>query len=565
MLSNYEIIKTIGKGGFGEVFLAEEKISGRKVAIKRLLEENSDRQDLILHEIETVSKLTHPNIITYYHSFINDGLLHLVMEYCDNGSLQNQILNEKILYNTALKYCEIIASTLEYVHNKNIVHHDIKPANILFDRNNNLKICDFGVANTLSGTISYLAPEMFEWNPENRNDRRIDIYALGVTLYELIMGENIFSSLSAHEIIERHEKMDFDFQETPLWVQNIILKAIHKTPELRFQVMEDFKDAIISKNVPVVLNKDLIDAANLANIASEALKRKSWKNIIKELEYADKKVFPNNVNIKIQLGRYYLFQRKLSIAKGYFEFARRLNPRISVQKELGNIYLELGKYPFAISLLSDHINLNPADLEAHNMLVKCYYKTNRFEIAMDHLKTLIKFSDDKPCFYNNYFICKVLTNPGSIDKVSFAQHLQNPFFEYNYMIYQKTEYTNDPNLALLKSRLLFQDYRFNTIQNSKNVIEIGFNNEVINFEKSIISIGREGYGNDLSISESNSISRNHLLLINSKNDIWLYNLSDLGTYVDGELIEDKVFLTGHHEIRIADCIFTLKTDNVLLL
>jgi tetratricopeptide (TPR) repeat protein len=145
----------------------------------------------------------------------------------------------------------------------------------------------------------------------------------------------------------------------------------------------------------------MIDAGNLAIKADRALKRKRWKNILKELEYADTTVYPNNVNIKIQLGRFYLFMRKLSKARKYFESAKKLNPRISIQKELGNIYLELGQYPFAISLLSDHINLNPADLEAHNLLVKCYYETDRYEVAIDHLTMLLKFSDNKPCFYNN--------------------------------------------------------------------------------------------------------------------------------------------------------------------
>jgi serine/threonine protein kinase len=129
-----------------------------------LLEKDPENQASILHEIKTVSKLSHPNVINYLHSFIDNGLLYLVMEYCNGGSLLDHILNNDISYNIALEYCSIIASALEYIHDKGVIHHDIKPANILFDINNNLKISDFGISNSLTGTISYLAPEMFEYN-----------------------------------------------------------------------------------------------------------------------------------------------------------------------------------------------------------------------------------------------------------------------------------------------------------------------------------------------------------------------------------------------------------------
>jgi len=85
MLRNYNKIRTLGKGAFGEVFLATEKISGKKVAIKCLLEKVPENQESILHEIKSVSKLSHPNVINYFHSFYDEGLLYLVMEYCSCG------------------------------------------------------------------------------------------------------------------------------------------------------------------------------------------------------------------------------------------------------------------------------------------------------------------------------------------------------------------------------------------------------------------------------------------------------------------------------------------------
>ena len=565
MLINYKKIRNLGKGHFGEVFLAEEKTSGRKVAIKCLLEKVPENQKSILHEIETVSKLSHPNVINYLHSFYDNGLLYLVMEYCSGGSLRDIINKKNISYNIALKYCATIAVTMDYIHNKGIIHHDIKPDNILFDSNNKLKISDFGISNSLTGTIPYLALEMFAYNPSNRNDTRIDVYALGITLYEMILGTNPFWHLSENEIRAKHEEMDFDFSGFPEWVQNIILKAIHKTPELRFQLMKDFKDAIIAKNVPILLSKDMIDAGNLAIKSNKALKRKHWKNILSELKYADTTIYPNNVNIKIQLGRYYLFMRKLSEAKDFFESAKKLNPRISIQKELGNIYLELRQYPFAISLLSDHINLNPADLEAHNLLVKCYYETGRYEVAIDHLTMLLKFSDDKPCFYNNYYICKALKYIDNYYPVPSENNFRNPFLEYNYSVNTESEKSWDKEgTPTLKSKLLFQDFRYNQIQNSENIIEIKFNDHTTKFTKEIISFGRSGFDNDFIISADNDISRRHFIIINCKNDVWLYNLSSLKFFVDNEIIKDKIFLSGLHEIKISDYNFSIKTDINLL-
>jgi serine/threonine protein kinase len=566
MLKNYKITKSLGKGGFGEVFLAIEKISDRKVAIKCLIEKNPENQNSILHEIKMVSKISHPNVINYLHSFIDNDLLYLVMEYCEGGALIDQIIYHDVSYNIALEYCVTIASALEFIHNKGIIHHDIKPSNILLDCNNNLKISDFGVANSLTGTIPYLAPEMFEWNPANRNDRRIDVYALGITLYEMISGHNPFYGLTKNEIINKHEKMDFDFTGFPEWVENIILKAIHKTPELRFQLMKDFKEAIIAKNVPLLLSKDLIDAGNLALKARRALKRKHWRNIIKELEYADTIIYPNNVNIKIQLGRYYLFMRKLKEAKDYFESAKKLNSRISIQKELGNIYIELGKFPLAISLLSDHINLNPSDLEAHNLLVRCYYETGRYETAIDHLTMLLKFSDDMHCFYNNYYICNALIKPNIDSQIQSEDLLKNPFLKYNYSVVteEKRSWTVD-NITSLKSKLLFQDYRFNQINKSENTTEINFRNIKTTFDKQIISFGRNGYDNDFPLSDFNDISRRQFILINCKNDVWLYNLSKLSITVDDHLISDKIFLHGLHTVKISDLELAIKTDIDLLI
>ena len=178
----YRFERELGKGGFGTVFLAREDVSHREVAIKQLNSQDADRQRAIIHEMQMVSRFNHPNIITYHHHFSENGLLFLVMEYCAGGSVRDAIARRKISATEALNWIQTLAETLDFVHKKLIVHHDIKPDNILFTENGAIKLSDFGIANTGGGTLAYMSPEALAWDERSVDDPRVDIYALGVTL-----------------------------------------------------------------------------------------------------------------------------------------------------------------------------------------------------------------------------------------------------------------------------------------------------------------------------------------------------------------------------------------------
>ena len=180
--NKYIFIKDLGNGGFGKVFLAKERVSNRFVAIKQLLTENKFLQENIIHEIETVAKFENPNIVTFYHHFREEGIFYLVMEYCSGGSLRDKINSNTYTNTEAIDWMITLAKSLRIIHKKGIIHHDIKPDNILFTQNGNIKIADFGVANKNMGTRSYMCPESFSWDFKSTNDPRIDIYSLGVTL-----------------------------------------------------------------------------------------------------------------------------------------------------------------------------------------------------------------------------------------------------------------------------------------------------------------------------------------------------------------------------------------------
>jgi len=567
--NKYRFEKELGKGGFGRVFLAREEVSDRLVAIKQLNNTDKEQQQKIIYEIQVVAKFNHPNIVTYHHHFSQDCLLYLVMEYCSGGSLQEKLDAKQVDAVNALLWVQTLSEAFEFVHQKGIIHHDIKPLNILFAENGTIKISDFGVANTGAGTRAFMSPEALNWESDSVKDARVDIYALGVTLMMLLSGANPFYFLSREEIIALHDKGDFPIKKLPNWLQEIILKAINKVPELRFQSMNDFAEGIKAKQVPLVLNKDIIKAGEFAEKAEKLLSTKKWLRAGALLEFAAGQ-YPNNVNVIKMLGKYYLMQQHISKAKRCYEKALQLNSRLDVQKELGWLNLASKKYPTAISLLSDHLHRNPSDYEAYNLLLQCFYETNRYEAGMDLARTLLDINSDNVCFANNYYICCAMHNIGeTIFPNTVLKAKSNDFVDYNFSVILESEPTHSKDKKpTLKSKLLFMDYRFHKLTSStlhfvQSNIEDG---KIGATEKRIIKFGRKGYEvNDIEIPGGTGISRRHCLIINCKDDVWLYDLDSTGTYVNNELVKDKIPLIGLNTIRIGKVEYQITTDKDKLL
>jgi len=562
----YTFIKELGSGGFGKVFLAKEDVSNRLVAIKQLKYEGLASQEEIIREIELVSRLQLPNVITYHHHFWHEEALFLVMEYCAKGSLWDELKGKPANAHDAFLWTQIIAESLAYVHKEGIIHHDIKPGNILFTATGTVKISDFGIANTVWGTRTYMSPELLNGTASER-DSGADIYALGVTLMEMLTGVNPFAGLNKQEILALHEAGDFPITHLPTWQQEVVLKAINKVPELRFQSCGEFAEAIQARHVPFVLDRDVLRAGVLAEKAEKMLGGRNWYKAINYVEQAQR-AFPPHVAVLRAGGRYYLRRNQPAKAKKYFEAALQRNPRLSIQKELGKVHLDTGNYATAISLLSDHLHRSPSDYEAYNYLLQCFYETGRYEVAINLAKMMLEAAPDATCFYNNHFLSSVLSDPEyAVVPVDARRTANNPLLKYNLSVLTESPLSHNWNAEpTLKTKFIFQDYHCE-FSKQPPVILIAEDGEPEPHELSqaIITFGREGFNADFSLPTT-AVSRKHCLIINTTDEVVLYDLASTGTILKPtKRVLTKEILIGRNVITVAGHKFTIYMEKEKLL
>lgn len=235
----FEILECLGRGGMGVVYKARQKSLDRIVAIKILPPEGVGEEafsERFAREAATLAKLSHPNIVTVHDFGETAGLFYIVMEYVDGVNLRDLLREGKLEAEQALAIVPPICEALQYAHDKGIVHRDIKPENLLLDRDGRVKIADFGIASLVgasgesAGTPPYMAPEQ----SGGRTDHRADIYALGVVLYEMLTGER-----PEKDVVAPSRKMQVDVR-----IDEMVLRALEKEPELRYQTAGEFRTAV---------------------------------------------------------------------------------------------------------------------------------------------------------------------------------------------------------------------------------------------------------------------------------------------------------------------------------
>ena len=560
----YKIIKKLGRGGFGIVYLAEDSLAKREVAIKALLEKKDLNSNELIREIEFLASIQHPSIVTFHHHITYNNILYLVMEYCKNGSLEDLIKTyKKLSVNQAIEIAIKICEVLEFIHNKNIVHHDIKPSNILMGDKGVIKVSDFGIANTHGGSLHYLSPEIYISEYISSEDVRVDIYALGITFLEMIIGENPFIKFSRKDVLSI--KINHNFIPTNLaqWLQEIILKATNPIPELRFQTATEFKEALIAKCVPYNFNRARLNADKMFYAANRRLSTKNWKQAINYIN-AGLELHNSSALGLLTAGKYYLKINDTLNAKGYFEQAIKINPSVNIKKELAEINITEENYSQAISHLQNHLQLNPIDWEAYNLLAECFYNIQRFDTALEIIESVINEAK-VDCFWNNWYITKYCLDNNFIrlNRDVGKKIKSHHFVRLNFNIINDIKESNI-NKNNSHGKLLYQDYRFNKYQIANVCTILKDKSDKLEFNEPLIAIGRN-VNNNFIINDS-TVSRRHCIIINYSKDVWIYNLeSTQGVYVDNIEVKQKHFLSGKHRIRLGNVEFEFYSSEGLLI
>tara|TARA_B110000285_G_scaffold194199_1_gene223698 strand:- start:250 stop:1704 length:1455 start_codon:yes stop_codon:yes gene_type:complete len=297
-INQYLIKSLLGEGGMGNVYLGEHTSIGRKVAIKVLRPELASNQEIrsrFKNEASVMAHLQHPGIVSLFDYVEQDDGLYLIMEYVQGQELAHKIegLSQPMNINEASRIMILILEAFECAHNSGIVHRDVKPANILIDKSNNVKVLDFGIAKIVGseqfnltkagsqvGTAYYMSPEQVK---AHSLDKRSDIYSLGVTFYEMLVGFCPYKSLtSEYEIsdaivneplVSLVETMGDEYS----FVWDVIKKATEKKVTNRYQSCSEMIQAL-KNDVKVVSSSKSNALGKTKNITTSAPPKGSDSN-----------------------------------------------------------------------------------------------------------------------------------------------------------------------------------------------------------------------------------------------------------------------------------------------
>ncbi|XP_060231832.1 aurora kinase C isoform X1 [Meriones unguiculatus] len=262
-IDDFEIGRPLGKGKFGNVYLARLKENHFIVALKVLFKSQIEKEGLehqLRREVEIQSHLHHPNILRLYNYFHDARRVYLILEYAPRGELYKELQrNQKLDEQRTATIMEELADALTHCHENKVIHRDIKPENLLLGLRGEVKIADFGWSvhtpslrrKTMCGTLDYLPPEMIE---ARTYDEKVDLWCIGVLCYELLVGTPPFESSTHSETYRRILKVDFRFPPSvPVGAQDLISKLLRYHPSDRLTLAQVLKHPWVQEHSRRVL------------------------------------------------------------------------------------------------------------------------------------------------------------------------------------------------------------------------------------------------------------------------------------------------------------------------
>jgi serine/threonine protein kinase len=331
MPARYRIIEEIGRGAMGRVYLAHDDLLERDVALKELAvpdylsdEEKEEVRERFRLEAKAAARLTHPHILTVHDILAADERQFIVMEYLEGKTLRDILAERTLSAEEVMSIAPMISEALQYAHSHGIIHRDIKPDNIFVMENGNIKVADFGIAKMLKvsdrthtdvimGTPNYIAPELVKGMPY---DHRVDIFSLGVTLYEILAGRRPFDADNDYAIIfkvasEEPVPLEEYREDLPLNLVHAVHHALQKIPDRRYPSMQEFKEDLMRVRADLgmstaaaevfdkerALQDELEAARDLADGEAELedspegydfRRDREWKDLIARIYHGDK-------------------------------------------------------------------------------------------------------------------------------------------------------------------------------------------------------------------------------------------------------------------------------------
>ncbi|GLV59787.1 hypothetical protein KDH_66110 [Dictyobacter sp. S3.2.2.5] len=410
---DYRLKKRIGKGGFGEVYLAEHVGRGTQVALK-LLHASLTQERFITafqREARVLSQLDHPNIVHLFDYGVEQTTPFVVFEYAENGSLGKRYpLGVTFPFVSIASYTRQIAEALQYAHDRGIMHRDVKPDNMLLGNNGEILLSDFGLATLapdghidpedplrFAGTLNHMAPEQFFGQPRPASDQ----YALAVTVYTWICGEYPFQGTSRMMALRNTSAppplLSTKVPDISPEVEQVICKALDRWPANRFSSVLEFAQALEQAckktidffPIPEGIQKT---ARMWVGEASIHLHAKRYPEVIAACDRAleAKPDFSWAYSVR---GLAYYRLHEYTKAIGNYDRAIEIDPRyVQALSNRGLAYHDLKHYQQAISNYDRAIACDPTDVTAHNNRGWTHYHLGNYQQAINDYQRAITLS-----------------------------------------------------------------------------------------------------------------------------------------------------------------------------